>query len=115
MIRRPPRSTLFPYTTPFRSHPSALEDRFARRADVGAQAPRAQQRHPRVVMAVVPDEMALVGDPSGGLRVRLGPATLDEERHLGAVAFEDVEEALLHAGGGGPIGMLGVEREREPG
>src|SRR5258708_24016178 len=40
-------------------HPSALEDRFARRADVGAQAPRAQQRHPRVVMAVVPDEMEI--------------------------------------------------------
>src|SRR5258706_8518344 len=25
MIRRPPRSTLFPYTTLFRSHPSGLE------------------------------------------------------------------------------------------
>src|SRR2546422_7435542 len=27
MIRRPPRSTLFPYTTLFRSHPQQLEDR----------------------------------------------------------------------------------------
>src|SRR5437762_4772420 len=26
MIRRPPRSTLFPYTTLFRSHPHALRD-----------------------------------------------------------------------------------------
>src|SRR3712207_7681461 len=27
MIRRPPRSTLFPYTTLFRSRPGALDDR----------------------------------------------------------------------------------------
>src|SRR2546430_11491855 len=33
MIRRPPRSTLFPYTTLFRSH--------------GGQAPRRRDRHPR--------------------------------------------------------------------
>src|SRR2546422_5108999 len=39
MIRRPPRSTLFPYTTLFRSHalPCAL--------DPGAAAPRARPRH----------------------------------------------------------------------
>src|SRR5258708_30623050 len=29
MIRRPPRSTLFPYTTLFRSHPGERERRFA--------------------------------------------------------------------------------------
>src|SRR3712207_9487043 len=29
MIRRPPRSTLFPYTTLFRSHRSGAEDRVA--------------------------------------------------------------------------------------
>src|SRR3712207_7391993 len=28
MIRRPPRSTLFPYTTLFRSHSRVLHDRF---------------------------------------------------------------------------------------
>src|SRR5256885_13260102 len=27
MIRRPPRSTLFPYTTLFRSHPEAIQHR----------------------------------------------------------------------------------------
>src|SRR2546430_11270107 len=31
MIRRPPRSTLFPYTTLFRSDPVVLYDRFADR------------------------------------------------------------------------------------
>src|SRR3712207_8179902 len=29
MIRRPPRSTLFPYTTLFRSHPKSLRRRLA--------------------------------------------------------------------------------------
>src|SRR2546428_2092374 len=43
MIRRPPRSTLFPYTTLFRS-PDALErGRFARPA---ARRARLQQLHP---------------------------------------------------------------------
>src|SRR5258706_16395704 len=30
MIRRPPRSTLFPYTTLFRSHPGLLDGHFIR-------------------------------------------------------------------------------------
>src|SRR2546422_1160644 len=30
MIRRPPRSTLFPYTTLFRSHPEVLAERLQR-------------------------------------------------------------------------------------
>src|SRR5256885_11765124 len=32
MIRRPPRSTLFPYTTLFRSHARRIRERAARRA-----------------------------------------------------------------------------------
>src|SRR5256885_10247353 len=39
MIRRPPRSTLFPYTTLFRSHPGAahrLEEHFTPRGHVGS-------------------------------------------------------------------------------
>src|SRR5688572_33384571 len=42
MIRRPPRSTLFPYTTLFRSHPSAVQR--------PAHPPRGRERrdrHPR--------------------------------------------------------------------
>src|SRR2546430_13421260 len=35
MIRRPPRSTLFPYTTLFRSHPVADRTRLASSADSG--------------------------------------------------------------------------------
>src|SRR2546430_13805912 len=60
MIRRPPRSTLFPYTTLFRSHPTTLDIPFAPRlaqsrkeaapppvADGTAQAPRSIHRSDR--------------------------------------------------------------------
>src|SRR3712207_9306284 len=40
MIRRPPRSTLFPYTTLFRSDPAHEEDR--------EEAAREQQRRPQL-------------------------------------------------------------------
>src|SRR2546430_12478990 len=51
MIRRPPRSTLFPYTTLFRSAGAVLGR--VLRADLSRQAvgrplPRAQDHHPRV-------------------------------------------------------------------
>src|SRR2546430_13347063 len=35
MIRRPPRSTLFPYTTLFRSSPQPKHERVARRRNLG--------------------------------------------------------------------------------
>src|SRR5256886_17158354 len=38
MIRRPPRSTLFPYTTLFRSHPEPRIVAGRRLADLGARA-----------------------------------------------------------------------------
>src|SRR5256885_7485141 len=43
MIRRPPRSTLFPYTTLFRSQPGVLADAGAR--DAGLGGPPAVARH----------------------------------------------------------------------
>src|SRR3712207_7691772 len=47
MIRRPPRSTLFPYTTLFRS-PAAGDPRHARDPpERGAVRLRPDQRHPR--------------------------------------------------------------------
>src|SRR6266481_5965491 len=47
MIRRPPRSTLFPYTTLFRSLPSPLEDDpiFARRLPDPAACSRRSEEH----------------------------------------------------------------------
>src|SRR5256885_10005480 len=54
MIRRPPRSTLFPYTTLFRSHQTvAKHEGKTRLADV------------RVELGAV-DEIAAVDDPDGG-------------------------------------------------
>src|SRR3712207_7442011 len=60
MIRRPPRSTLFPYTTLFRSCPQArrrvqeeevdvavLGQRREHREVAGRQAREAEERHPR--------------------------------------------------------------------
>src|SRR3712207_7934280 len=44
MIRRPPRSTLFPYTTLFRSEPGDLEGPDQRRG--GHDGPRAEPRPP---------------------------------------------------------------------
>src|SRR3712207_8120858 len=59
MIRRPPRSTLFPYTTLFRS------DRHARaeRADRHAESLRDRRRRDRQQRAVV-----LLEEPGGGER-----------------------------------------------
>src|SRR3989449_6758992 len=51
MIRRPPRSTLFPYTTLFRSHVlrSRVGGRAAPRAGAGHRARRARDRESRLV------------------------------------------------------------------
>src|SRR6266850_6230519 len=47
MIRRPPRSTLFPYTTLFRSRPAALPDTF-RRGHHGAHHWRRDRKSTRL-------------------------------------------------------------------
>src|SRR5690242_21254646 len=48
MIRRPPRSTLFPYTTLFRSHRRGRVDRLGHPAPAaGRQAARAHRRRDR--------------------------------------------------------------------
>src|SRR5258707_9953888 len=63
MIRRPPRSTLFPYTTLFRSQAGAGAAESRLRAVAGARPedrlPR--QRHP-LQLALVLDDVVAVGD-----------------------------------------------------
>src|SRR2546422_2224418 len=49
MIRRPPRSTLFPYTTLFRSHPAARPSGL--RADAGEKLARGERLDDVVVRA----------------------------------------------------------------
>src|SRR2546423_11962175 len=58
MIRRPPRSTLFPYTTLFRSQ---LLELGQCALDVPAQA--ALCAHERVLADVQPEHLLLVGEP----------------------------------------------------
>src|SRR5688572_33411694 len=48
MIRRPPRSTLFPYTTLFRSHARLRRDEHVRRLDVAMQLSGLVQRNDTV-------------------------------------------------------------------
>src|SRR2546430_11201640 len=47
MIRRPPRSTLFPYTTLFRSIPQRLQERRASGHEIGAQTQQIRQEGDR--------------------------------------------------------------------
>src|SRR2546430_17369201 len=81
MIRRPPRSTLFPYTTLFRSH---LQGALRAPAEVGV---RGQSRERRVEVLAVDLEAALlqvgIADVGviGGEPVQR-PATRREESHL---------------------------------
>src|SRR2546422_11094993 len=53
MIRRPPRSTLFPYTTLFRSHVHPHEAVRARVVEAAAVASRVRQRFAPVCEAVL--------------------------------------------------------------
>src|SRR3989454_2547787 len=86
MIRRPPRSTLFPYTTLFRSHePVATRDVVL----PAAPGDRVAVTHEEAVAEVV----------RGG-RVRYaGRAVEEPERHLAAAVRDVEEEAAVSARG----------------
>src|SRR2546423_15339920 len=64
MIRRPPRSTLFPYTTLFRSDPTARAD------------------DPREALAQAPDGVERVDEQVGGGRLRVGVLAKTAERDV---------------------------------
>src|SRR2546427_5670139 len=71
MIRRPPRSTLFPYTTLFRSHPrEAVEEPVGRvRCDGRSEpAPRAPRRPEVLGHAVAEDAVEVEREDRGGDR-----------------------------------------------
>src|SRR3712207_7961638 len=79
MIRRPPRSTLFPYTTLFRSH---LGDHDRRRGDLGGHLQRG--RAP--------------GSGRGSLRPHQGPPAGPQDRGLlpDAEPFQDRDRSEEH-------------------
>src|SRR3712207_8178841 len=62
MIRRPPRSTLFPYTTLFRSQPAQLEALLRSRVVVDALVRRHGDRHQHDLVEPELDERLLGHD-----------------------------------------------------
>src|SRR2546425_10346072 len=70
MIRRPPRSTLFPYTTLFRSHP-AIRNALEHFPDLHAKSRLALQIERQVEVTHVPFKVGRDGCP-GGFKMGLG-------------------------------------------
>src|SRR2546425_7847794 len=96
MIRRPPRSTLFPYTTLFRSRPYLRRPRRSQRP--GAGLLRQGQRDPRseehtselqslaylVCRLLLEKKKTHVGSPS------TSPAAFDGHKHFGLLGNESL-------------------------
>src|SRR3712207_8779192 len=98
MIRRPPRSTLFPYTTLFRSH-RAFEDerRFARsEAEIGTVGlGRVPQRRDRLQVAFEADRHAVVG-ALGGHRSEEHTSELQSRQYPVCRLLLDKKKKSLH-------------------
>src|SRR4051812_49703254 len=95
MIRRPPRSTLFPYTTLFRSEPLVVVDVSGNSSDFALPAPRT-----RTVLT------------------RSEEHTSELQSHVNLVCrllLEKKKEAAAHAARRGAEGRHGLGRERGPG
>src|SRR6266852_9667265 len=100
MIRRPPRSTLFPYTTLFRSPAGSLKARtcvagremlYAYCAEHGVP----HQRLGKLIVACDESELALLD----GIRARAAANGVDDLEFLGANALRAIEPALAALGG----------------
>src|SRR3989454_12652683 len=106
MIRRPPRSTLFPYTTLFRSRSSEAppEERVPRMVAEVDPSRVLEQIH----VALEPVREAPVERRPGAAGARAGPVVLGDEV-IGALALVDVV-----AGRGGPLDAVpGDPRHQE--
>ena len=76
-----------------------------------------QERHPSMVVRVVPDQMALVGDPLGRSSAATPPIVPARRTSLAHLSSpQHVEDVLGVASGGhhGTVRVLGVERQRHP-
>src|SRR3712207_831931 len=96
MIRRPPRSTLFPYTTLFRSEPSLMLARIAHELFwLGRSLARAEHTA-RLLDGVL--QASLQGRPDDPAGVRLGwrslPAIMGSSAGDRAVTRDDVLQSL---------------------
>src|SRR6266540_7399115 len=97
MIRRPPRSTLFPYTTLFRSHRAG---HVLDRAVLAAAVHRLQdEQQPPLVAAAL----------RGGVEplLMLGQLAADDRELLGGPPFGAADAAVAGQAGGGPGVDLG--------
>src|SRR5258707_4925820 len=70
MIRRPPRSTLFPYTTLFRSRDDVFIDAIAVEYDLAAFLARFEKRWPKGSPAYSSYHQRIVGGPSHTIEQR---------------------------------------------
>src|SRR2546429_9836116 len=96
MIRRPPRSTLFPYTTLFRSLAQGLRGREAAR-DIAGVLDHLERPaigiEDGVVAGLDPDLAAVLADAQVLARIVLAAGQLAPElRIFGAVAFMGLDE-----------------------
>src|SRR2546429_7377438 len=95
MIRRPPRSTLFPYTTLFRSRGRGVEQRFTVREGLRlveiAQLAQAQLRIPRDSFVDAAEDSALLA----GLRLRSEEHTSELQSRLHLVCRLLLEKKKL--------------------
>src|SRR2546430_16761614 len=96
MIRRPPRSTLFPYTTLFRSHRGRLLKRSVRGSEFDLH--EARERPEVRIREAVPPERERVARQAGDFRIvpgvlREGEQVAPDYPHPQAV---DPESELLH-------------------
>src|SRR3989442_3961038 len=112
MIRRPPRSTLFPYTTLFRSHRRHLRSR--RRRPHGAGARKGRRRpdpqRPRQGPGVDPRLQGHLQRPRGQLRSRQAPGCellVPRDREGRPLGSPDRPADLLSAAGGPPAHPAG--------
>src|SRR2546425_3276466 len=107
MIRRPPRSTLFPYTTLFRSHSSKFKPRSARAILGGAAVYIAISNWTRDLALTVLGELGLDGHGQRLRVVHLGP---DPEHFRPGVGATAMRVRLGIANGGGEGGEGGEGR-----
>ena len=82
--------------------------------DVRAQPVGREERHAHVVEAVVADQVPGRGHLASAIGVRLHPSALQEERGPHLEPGEGLEEARLGRGVGRSVGVLRVERQRDP-
>src|SRR2546427_11010410 len=100
MIRRPPRSTLFPYTTLFRSSCAAIEGRTVAPGDGGAVV----SRSPRRVVIGEAGHHTTEGSPLSR-RHRLGRGVQRGVSHVGGAVCGHIGSAHVCTAGTGEARM----------